>query len=73
MFTLAVISISGLLWFLIYGAVIVGFVWGIRFLAGKMGWSIPEPVWGLIGFVLLCLLGLYLLGAIGGGGPLVTR
>jgi hypothetical protein len=75
MFTLAAISISGMLWFLVYAACLVGFVWALRFLAGKAGWAITDPWWGLFGFILICLLLLYLLGAFGGGssGPLFVR
>ena len=73
MFTVAAISISGLFWFLIYAAVLVCFVWGCRWLAAKAGWTIPEPVWAILGFILLCFLALYLLGAIGDGRALFTR
>jgi hypothetical protein len=71
MFGLAVISISGLLWFLIYAACLVGFVMALRWLAGKLGWSVSDPIWGIVGFVLLCFLLLYLLGAVGSPGPFV--
>lgn len=73
MFTLAVISVSGLIWFLIYAAIIVCFVWALRWLAAKASLTIPEPVWGILGFILLCFLALWLLGALGGGGPLFVR
>jgi hypothetical protein len=75
MFTLAAISISGMLWFLIYVACVVGFIYGLRWLAGKAGIAINDTVWQIVGFILVCLLLLYLLGALGGGssGPLFVR
>jgi Flp pilus assembly protein protease CpaA len=75
MFTLAAISISGLLWFLIYVACLVAFIFALRWLAAKARWAINDTVWSILGFILVCFLLLYLLGALGGGSsaPLFRR
>jgi hypothetical protein len=70
--TLAAISITGMLWFLIYAACLVGFVLALRWLAGKLGWTVPEPVWAIIGFICICILLLWLVGALGSG-PILVR
>jgi len=61
---LATLNLSWALNLLLVLAVLALFVVGARWLFGKAGWSLPEPIWGIIGFIVLILV---ILWAMGGG------
>lgn len=63
-----VISLVGVIQFLIAVAVVVFLILGLQWLAAKVGFSIPQPMWAVLGFILVLLLLLYALGVFGGGG-----
>jgi uncharacterized membrane protein (GlpM family) len=62
--TLAVVAISltGVLKFLLFLAIIALLVVGARYLFGIMGWSIPQPIWAIIGIILFLICILYFFG-----------
>ena len=68
MLALAVLSISlvGVIQFLIAIAVVVFLLLGLKWLAAQLGWAIPQPMYAVLGFILLLLLLLYALGTFGG-------
>ena len=60
------ISIVGLLWFLIYCAIVVCVILGLQWLAAKVGWAVPQPLWAVVGFIVFLLLViLFIQGALG--------
>jgi hypothetical protein len=63
-----VISLGGVLQFLLAVAVIALLVVGLRWLAGVMGLTIPQPMWAILGFILFILLVMFALGTFGSGG-----
>jgi len=70
---LVTISAAGVVYFLLGCCVVVLLVWGLRYLASLAGIAIPQPLWGLFGFVLVLLLILYALGVFGAGGGVTVR
>lgn len=64
------ISIVGVLKFLLLLAIIVLLIVGIRYLFSLVGWSIPQPIWIVVGVIVFLLLLIYFLG--GGTGITVT-
>jgi hypothetical protein len=68
-----VISLGGVIQFLLAVAVIVFLVLGLKFLGEKLGFGIPQPMLAVLGFILFLLLVLFALGIFGGGGGLVVR
>ena len=67
MFSLATISATGLLWFLVYIAVLVCFILILKWLFAKLGWGFGDPIWAVIG--LICFLLLLIWFIQGGLGP----
>lgn len=60
-----VLSLIGILKILFVIALLVLLIVGIRYLFGLVGWSIPNPIWTVIGIVVLLALLIWFLG--GGG------
>jgi len=50
------LSILGVLQFLLLLAVIVLLIVGIRYLFGLIGWTIPQPIWVVLGVIVFLLL-----------------
>lgn len=68
MFALALaFSLVGVLKILFILALAVLLIVGVRYLFGLVGWTIPQPIWGIIGIVVLLAVLIWLLG---GGNPL---
>ena len=61
------ISLVGVIQFLIAVAVVVFLILGLQWLAAKVGFAIPQPMWAVLGFILILLLLLYALGVFGSG------
>ena len=61
---LATLNLTWALKLLLVVAVLVLFVVGVRWLFNKAGWGLPEPIRGIIGFIVLILV---ILWALGGG------
>ena len=69
--TLAVaISVIGVLKFLLVFAVIVLLIVGVKYLFGLAGWTIPQPIWVVLGVIIFLLLLIWLLS--GGTGISLT-
>lgn len=68
-----VISLGGVIQFLLAVAVIAFLVLGLKFLGEKMGWTVPQPMLAVLGFILFLLLVLFALGILGAGGSVVVR
>jgi hypothetical protein len=68
----AVLSITSVIYFLIGVAVIVFLILGLKWLAAQLGWTIPQPMYAVLGFILFLVLVLYAFGLISGG-PVVVR
>lgn len=69
-----VISLSGVIYFLLALAVLALLIVGTRYLLGLMGVTVPPPVWAILGLILFLVVLLWFLGAIGGGpGSVVIR
>ena len=62
-----VISLSGVIYFLIALAILALLIVGARYLLGLMGVVIPQPVWAILGLILFLVILLWFIGAIGGG------
>lgn len=62
-----VISLSGVIYFLLALCVIALLVWGVRYVLGLMGVTVPQPLWAILGFMLVLIVLLWFLGIIGGG------
>lgn len=74
MFTSAiVISLVGVIHFLIAVAIVVLLVLGLKWLFGVLGWSVPQPIWAVLGFILFLIVLLYAIGAFGGSAGLSFR
>jgi hypothetical protein len=63
-----VISIIGVIQVLIAVAVVVFLILGLQWLAAKVGFVLPQPMWAVLGFILILLVLLFALGVFGGGG-----
>jgi len=71
MLSLAVaISVIGVLKFLLVFAVIVLLIVGVKYLFGLAGWTIPQPIWVVLGVILFLVLLIWLLS--GGTGNSLT-
>jgi len=68
MLAAVVLSLTGVINFLIVVAILALLVVGLRWLFGKMGWALPEPMWAIVGFIVLLLVILWAFG----GGPGIT-
>ena len=68
MLAIIAISLVGVIKFLIAVAVVVFLILGLKWLAGQVGFAIPQPMWAVLGFILVLLLLLYALGVFGAGG-----
>jgi hypothetical protein len=66
------ISLTSVIWFLIGVAIIVFLLLGLKWLAGLLNFTIPQPMWAVLGFILILLLILWAFGLISGG-PVVVR
>jgi type IV secretory pathway VirB2 component (pilin) len=64
MLALVTLSIAGVAKFLITIALLALMVVGLQWLFGKMGWSVPQPFWAILGFILFLLVVIW---AFGGG------
>lgn len=62
-----VLSISGIVYFLLAICVLALLIVGVRYVLGLMGVSVPQPIWAILGFILFLIVLLWFLGAIGGG------
>lgn len=69
----ATISLSGIVYFLLCFAVLVFVLWGVEVLLAQIGVAVPRPALVIVGFIILCLVLLWFLGAIGSGGPVIVR
>ena len=67
------ISLVGVIYFLLAVCVLCFLVLGLRYLAGIMGLTVPQPFWAILGFVLFLIILLYALGAFGGSGGVTIR
>lgn len=56
------ISILGVLKFLLLFAVLVLLIVGVRYLFGLAGWTIPQPIWIVLGVILFLILVIWLIG-----------
>ena len=63
-----VISLVGVIHFLLAVAVVALLVLGLKWLFAQLQWSVPQPIWAVLGFILFLVVLLYALGAFGGGG-----
>ena len=63
-----VISLIGVIQVLIAVAVVVFLILGLQWLASKAGFMLPQPMWAVLGFILILLVLLFALGVFGGGG-----
>lgn len=71
MVTLALaLSVVGVLKFLLVIAILVLLIVGVKYLFGLVGWTIPQPIWIVIGVIVFLLLLIWLLG--GGTGITLT-
>ena len=69
MFTPAVIiSLVGVIYFLLAVAVLCILIVGLKWLMGQMGVVVPQPIWAIFGFMLFLVLILWVLGAFGAPG-----
>ncbi len=59
-----VLSVMGVLKFLLVLAVIVLVIVGVKYLFGLAGWVIPQPIWIVLGVIVFLLL---LIAFLGGG------
>ena len=50
------ISVIGVLKFLLILAVIVLFIVGVKYLFALVGWTIPQPIWVVLGVIVFLLL-----------------
>ena len=73
MLAVVVISLAGVVQFLLVVAVIVFLIVGLKFLGEKMGMVIPPPMLAILGFILFLLLVLYALGIFGAPSGVVFR
>jgi hypothetical protein len=55
------ISLIGVLKFLFVIGVVALLIVGIKWFAEKVGWMIPEPIWTIVGVLLLLALLIYML------------
>ena len=62
-----VISLSGVIYFLLALCVLALLVWGVRYVLTLMGVTLPQPLWAILGFMLVLIVLLWFLGIIGGG------
>jgi len=70
MLAFVVLSIAGVAQFLIAVAILALLVVGLKWLFGTMGWSVPQPFWAILGFILFLLVVIW---AFGGGSGITLR
>jgi hypothetical protein len=68
MFTVAAITLTSVIYFLLAVCVLCFLIVGLKYLMGLMGVVVPQPMWAILGFILFLVLLLYFLGAFGSGG-----
>jgi len=67
MLALVTLTIAGVAQFLIAVAILALLVVGLKWLFGTMGWSVPQPFWAILGFILFLLIVIWAFGGGGGG------
>lgn len=67
------LSLTSVIYFLIWLCVLAILIVGVRWLLAQMGVVIPPPVLAILGFLLFLILLLYFLGAFGAAGPVSLR
>jgi len=56
------LSVMGVLQFLLFLAVIVLLIVGVKYLLGLAGVTVPQPIWVVLGVILFLVLVIWLLG-----------
>lgn len=56
------ISVLSVLKFLLLVAVLVLLIVGVKYLLGLVGWSVPQPIWIVLGVIVFLVLIIWFLG-----------